>query len=325
MRNFPALLDIGVMGHCLHGISGLCMKSGVQCYQNGLGKKEDNMTVSEFDSIVSQLTGKTYQLALGGRGDVNKHEDFEGIMNVAKTHDICVSYTTSGLDLTEEEADITKKYCSAIAVSEYRSEYTERAINMFVERDMIVNLHYVLGNNTIDEALDRLKNGGFNSGLNAVIFLLHKPVGLGSLDNVLDINDPKVKEFYALVDTLVDKVPFKIGFDTCNSPAIVNMSSNIDMVSMDACEAGRFSGYITSDMKFLPCSFDNQKLRWAVDLKTHTVKEAWDSKTFNDFRHALRNSCEGCKSRDLCMGGCPITREIVLCDRPEKNLVEAIV
>ena len=36
MTSFPELIDIGIMGHCIHGKSGLCVKSGVQCYQNGL-------------------------------------------------------------------------------------------------------------------------------------------------------------------------------------------------------------------------------------------------------------------------------------------------
>jgi hypothetical protein len=30
MTSFPELLDIGIMGHCVHGASGLCIKSGVQ-------------------------------------------------------------------------------------------------------------------------------------------------------------------------------------------------------------------------------------------------------------------------------------------------------
>ena len=46
MRDFPALLDIGIMGHCVHGASGLCIQSGVQCYQNGLHTQEPNMRIS---------------------------------------------------------------------------------------------------------------------------------------------------------------------------------------------------------------------------------------------------------------------------------------
>lgn len=48
MTAFPELIDVGVMGHCVHGASGLCFKSGVQCYQNGLKTKEPNMTLENF-------------------------------------------------------------------------------------------------------------------------------------------------------------------------------------------------------------------------------------------------------------------------------------
>lgn len=30
MTAFPELIDVGVMGHCVHGSSGLCIKSGVR-------------------------------------------------------------------------------------------------------------------------------------------------------------------------------------------------------------------------------------------------------------------------------------------------------
>ena len=36
MADFPELLDVGIMGHCKHGKSGLCQKAGIGCYQNGL-------------------------------------------------------------------------------------------------------------------------------------------------------------------------------------------------------------------------------------------------------------------------------------------------
>ena len=48
MTSFPELIDVGVMGHCVHGASGLCIKSGVQCYQNGLHTKQPNMTLDNF-------------------------------------------------------------------------------------------------------------------------------------------------------------------------------------------------------------------------------------------------------------------------------------
>ena len=90
--------------------------------------------------------------------------------------------------------------------------------------------------------------------------------------------------------------------------------------TLEPCEGARFSGYITSDMKMLPCSFDNQELKWAVDLNEHTIQEAWDSDVFDDFRSHFRNSCRGCSRQCDCLGGCPITREIVLCTKEEKDL-----
>lgn len=33
MASFPHLIDVGVMGHCIHGRTGLCAKAGIGCYQ----------------------------------------------------------------------------------------------------------------------------------------------------------------------------------------------------------------------------------------------------------------------------------------------------
>jgi len=294
------------------------MKSGVQCYQNGLTQKEPNMSVEDFRKIIEECKGKTFQLALGGRGDVDQHKDFEEILKICVENDIIPNFTSSGLGFTDEIVEICKKYCGSVAISEYRQPHTERALKMLIDAGIKTNLHYVLGNNSIDEAIARLKNNDFIPGLNAVIFLLHKPVGLGREDNVLKPDDPKVKEFYKLVDE--GDFEFKIGFDSCNTPAIINYTDKVLIDSIDTCEAARHSCYIDSQMRMIPCSFDNQELKWAVDLKTHSIEEAWNSSQFDDFRSHFQNSCSGCKDKHLCMGGCPIRRSIVLCDRDCKDL-----
>jgi radical SAM protein with 4Fe4S-binding SPASM domain len=403
MRDFPGLIDIGIMGHCVHGASGLCAKSGVQCYQNGLKTKEPNMSLENFKKIVDECKDKCFQFALGGRGDVDQHENFEEILQYCVENDIVPNFTTSGLGLTQEKADICKKYCGAIAISQYsrlnlfsklvfrkldenddkrvyksidevpvlftlgntnpncyisnskyiingkeykemeitdvskistetqkyelfrvydemntENNYTMNAVKTLLDTDIKTNIHYVLGNNTIDEAIIRLKFSGFPKGINAVIFLLHKPVGLGKSDNVLSPNDPRLTEFFNLVDN--HNKNFKIGFDSCTIPAILNYTTSIARESIDSCEGGRYSMYITSDMKAIPCSFDNQDLRWAYDISNDTIYNAWNSEQFNDFRGHFKKSCLGCKDRLSCYGGCPIKREIVLCDRKEKNL-----
>lgn len=320
MTTYPELIDVGIMGNCKHGASGLCISSGVQCYQNGLKTHEPNMTLDNFKKIVDECKGKTYQLALGGRGDVDQHENFEEVVKYCRENKIVPNFTSSGLGFTDEIINICKKYCGAVAISWYRQKHTYDAINMLLNAGIKTNIHYVLGNNSIDEAMERLRNNSFPKGINAVIFLLHKPVGMGKQDNVLDINDLKVKEFYSLIDS--NKFDFKIGFDSCNIPALVNLTSNLNQDSFDTCEAARWSMYITADMKAIPCSFDNQDLKFSVDLNEFSIQQSWDSEKFNEFRNYFKKSCGGCKDKLNCLGGCPLQRSIVLCNRKEKDLYE---
>lgn len=319
MTSFPELIDVGVMGHCVHGASGLCIKSGVQCYQNGLHTRMPNMTLENFKRIVDECKGKTFQLALGGRGDVDQHENFAEILAYCRENDIVPNFTSSGLGFTDEIVHLCKQYCGAVATSFYRQEHTYRAIQMLLDAGVKTNIHYVLGNNSIDEAIERLQNNDFPAGINAVIFLLHKPVGLGCEENVLHIDDPRVKKFFDVVDS--QKFNFKIGFDSCSIPAVLNLTKNISRESIDTCEGARWSMYISSDMKALPCSFDNQEMRWAYDISRDTIQNAWDSPQFEDFRGHFRTSCPSCKDGHSCMGGCPICPQIVLCDRTEKKII----
>ena len=321
MTSFPELVDCGIMGHCVHGASGLCIKSGVQCYQNGLKTKAPNMSFENFKRIVDECKGKTFQFALGGRGDVDQHENFEEIMKYCRENNIVPNFTSSGLGFTDEIIRICKDYAGAVAISWYRQEHTYKAIQMLLDAGIKTNIHYVLGNNSIDEAIERLKNNDFPKGISAVIFLLHKNVGLGTDANVLKFDNPRVKEFFEIIDT--GEFDFKIGFDSCTIPGLINFTKNINPDSFDTCEGGRWSMYITSDMKALPCSFDNQELKWAYDISNDTIQNAWNSNQFEDFRSHFKNSCSGCSRRNECFGGCPIRRQIVLCNREEKDLYES--
>ena len=343
----------------------------------------------------------SHNCALGGAGDVDMHENFEEILKYSRENGIVPNFTTSGLGMTPEKAEICKKYCGAVAVSAYsrlsdlvpelavrrvhnpenrkvyksvddipvkftlgnidedciwdapeykinglsyawdelhhmyysdepqeyefyrvfnekqEPNYTMRAIKMLLDAGVKTNIHYVLSNTTIDEALIRMKYNGFPKGINAVVFLLHKPVGLGTEEDVLKVDDPRVAEFFELVDK--GNFPFKIGFDSCSIPGVLKWSKHIDPCSIDTCEGSRFSMYITPDMKALPCSFDNQDQRFAYQLDDkHTIEDAWNSPQFNKFRDSLRYSCKGCANRALCMGGCPLQNSIVLCDNKER-------
>ena len=326
MASFPHLIDVGVMGHCIHGKTGLCAKAGIGCYQSGLLVEQPNMTVDNFRRIAKQCRHRCNQLALGGRGDPDQHEQFEELLKISRENGLVPNFTTSGYGLTPALAALCKQYCGAVAVSWYRSEYTLNAIRMLLEAGVKTNIHYVLGKNSIDEALARLRNNEFPQGINAVIFLLHKPAGQGSQANVLDFDDPRVAAFFAEVDA---RHPFKVGMDSCNVPGAIQFCKNVLPESLDTCEGGRFSCYIGADMVMVPCSFD-QKKRYEVPLRAdagngavlHTIEEAWNSEPFERFRDKMRSACPDCGKRPLCLGGCPLMTGIVFCGSEKRRITE---
>lgn len=311
MASFPHLIDIGIMGHCIHGKSGLCVKAGIGCYQSGLTIEQPNMSLEDFSEIAKQCNGRVNQFALGGRGDPDQHEHFEEILKICHENDIVPNFTTSGYGMTRELAQLSKQYCGAVAVSWYRNDYTIKAIKLFLEAGVKTNIHFVLGKNSIDEAISYLEHDDFPKGINGIVFLLHKPVGLGSKSNVLTSRDERISELFKLIDR--GKHRFKVGMDSCSVPGIVNFCENVIPEAIDPCEGGRFSCYIGADLVMLPCSFDQQN-KYGVSLHEHTIEQVWNSSSFDEFRNILGSSCSSCAKRENCMGGCPLLPEIVLCN-----------
>lgn len=315
MASFPHLIDVGVMGHCIHGKTGLCVKAGIGCYQSGLTVEQPNMSVEDFRWITEQCKGRCNQLALGGRGDPDQHEHFEELLRISRENNLVPNFTTSGYGMTPEIAAICKKYCGAVAVSWYRSEYTLNAIQMLLEAGVKTNIHYVIGKNTIDEAIERISNNDFPKGINAVILLLHKPAGLGSRENVLSVDDERVEKLFSEIDK---RHPYKIGMDSCNVPGALSFCKNVMAESLDTCEGGRYSCYIGPDMIMVPCSFD-QDQKYQVSLKNCSIEDAWNSENFERFRRHMERACPECEKKELCMGGCPLMPEIVFCDSDKRS------
>ena len=162
-----------------------------------------------------------------------------------------------GLGVAVGEASYTLRKTSfgspcAVAVSWYRNDYTHAAIEMLVKAGVKTNIHYVIGNNSLDEAIQRLKYNDFPKGINAVVFLLHKPTGQGTPENVLSSNDTRMKDFFAQFDI---RHPFKMGMDSCTVPGILNHCTRVAPEALDTCEGARFSCYIGADLKMVPCSW----------------------------------------------------------------------
>lgn len=136
-----------------------CRAAGIDCYQEGRSRHTPHMSIEEFADIARQAFGKTFQIALGGAGNPNKHPDFEKMLKTCRFYRIVPNITTSGFKITDAEQHLIKDYCGAVAVSWYSrldhgmesNRDTIKAVKQFVELGCITNIHFVVSQDTIDE------------------------------------------------------------------------------------------------------------------------------------------------------------------------------
>jgi len=189
---------------------------------------------------------------------------------------------------------------------------TIKAIESLLSAGCVTNVHYVLSRESIDEAIKRLEYGLFPNGINSVVFLLYKPVGLARDDKVLSIYDPRYIDFLRIVSN--GHFPFSVGMDSCQAPALTSFSSTVAAQAIEFCDAARFSMYIDCQLRAFPCSFGHDHSQYAVNLKNATLKDAWNSKQFQLFREKQWRDCKNCTKTTECRG-CALDLGVALCER----------
>lgn len=297
----PELLDISITNYCERGCS-FCYRSS-----NINGK---HMDIKEYTRLVkeAQQLG-VLQIALGG-GNPNQHPDFIDILRVTREHSIIPSYTTNGQGMSEEIYKVTKEYCGALAVSWY-PPYIDafEVIEKCNDNNIKINIHFMLNQNTIKDAISLLHNEALLNSVNAVVFLNYKPIHSSS-DLCLK-DDENLNEF---MNAVKDTKYCKIGFDSCMISFITKLNGSLKSETIDFCEAARFSAFISEDSIMYPCSFMCDTALVGVDLKNISIQEAWkNSKIFKQTRKALGypglqknpiSKCKYCEHYDFCHGGC---------------------
>ncbi len=289
----PSLIDVGVMGHCKHKCE--------FCYQGHSNKP--NMKLEDFKSIIDQVKHHTNQVALGGRGDPNQHENFKEIVSYARKNGVVPNYTTSGINLTDEQVEISKM-CGAVAVSDYGKSYTYKALEKLMDAKVKTNIHLMFTNTLYFKSLKilygsnpwQVRNGSLVDidRLNAVIFLLFKPAGAGSKLGWR----PTQYQFSTFAELVFKtKSKFKIGMDSCLVNHVLSYvePDKLQKLSIDTCEGARMSAYITNDMKMMPCSFAEKSI-WAVPIKgDKDIDYIWNrSMKFKSFRKLLQDKPNSC-------------------------------
>jgi radical SAM protein with 4Fe4S-binding SPASM domain len=259
------------------------------------------------------------QVALGG-GNPNQHPDFCEILRLTRErYGIVPSYTTNGRGLTDEVLKASREYCGAVAVSAY-SPYEEMsdAVEVLSSHGIRTNIHFVLESRSIETALKWLETPpSFLDGVNAVVFLNYKPVGRCNDHRLLLKRSDKVSQFFETAT--LDRHKFKVGFDSCLVSGLVRFTS-VPAIYYDGCDAGRFSMFISEDMKMYPCSFMTVDYE-GTPVEEDNILEVWRTgELFTQMRDRLADGrCRGCKQANLCLGGCPVFEEINLCPGQEKG------
>jgi len=312
----PELLDISITSKCFPG-------SCKYCYQNA---KHDGveMSVATMCKILDAIPQTVCQIALGG-GEPTMHSQFCDILKVIRDHDIVPNYTTNGYNLTDEIVKATVRYCGAVATS-YHGDWsvTMDSVNRFSAEGMVqTNVHFVLSESTIDEAIDlmhRKPQDGFEN-INAIIFLLYKPQGRAPASDIL-CGKEKIQELF---EAMQQCQAFKIGFDSCSVPMLYHMLSaqkDIEMLNVlaEPCESSLFSYYIDVDCMGYPCSFcKNHVEPVCIDVENEKydfLRNTWYHMNTNEFRsksiHSTDN-CKKCAHKTHCRR-CVVYPDIIICD-----------
>lgn len=272
------------------------------------------MALSDYKNIIDQASEMgVFQVALGG-GNPNQHPDFIEILEYTASKEVVPNYTTNGRGLSREILEATRKHCGAVAVSAYEPfNETAETIEALTKCGIKVNVHFILDSGSIDLAIAWLQEPpAFLSGINAIIFLNYKPSGRKVFEKKMLRNSDRLDEFFKLATSSQRRL--KVGFDACCvSGVFARTSSNTSMV--DACDAGRFSMYVSEDLSVHPCSFQSGRAEGDKLTDGNSLLEIWTkSKNMSSFRdYFASDRCGGCSHRSNCMNGCPLFDDLVVC------------
>jgi radical SAM protein with 4Fe4S-binding SPASM domain len=253
-----------------------------------------------------------FQVALGG-GNPNQHPDFTSILRITRDYGVIPSYTTNGQGMTDEIYAATKEFCGAMAVSWYAPYVAaNEAIDKARRYGIKINVHFLLNKRSLSLAIDLLeKEDDLLKKINAIVFLNYKPIH--SSESLCLTDEEDIRHF---IDLAKKTKICKIGFDSCMVSYLPLMGDELALETVDFCEAGRFSAYISENLLFYPCSFLNDISKNGVDLRTTSLSDGWrNGEEFVAIRKKLNSPgtqnfpilvCQSCESYSLCHGGCQI-------------------
>jgi hypothetical protein len=169
-----------------------------------------------------------------------------------------------------------------------------------------INMHVLVSMETLQSCYDALQdsvvNSNLQSSLNSVVLLALKPKGRG-----VNFNSLPQKEFQKLIKYAFS-IGAKIGFDSCNCHRFLECVKdhpryNDFKLVAEPCESACFSGYISVNGNFFPCSFLEGTSEWEQGISLKNVldfqKEVWYAPNIVKFRRKLIRNKRHCPRYDI--------------------------
>jgi radical SAM protein with 4Fe4S-binding SPASM domain len=285
------------------------------------------MPLKDYEEVIRQAASMhVFQVALGG-GNPNQHPRFPEMLALTRSeYGIVPNYTTNGRGLSDQVLRSTAKYCGAVAVSAY-APYTEleRAIDLLDDAGVTVHVHFILTSASVAVAIQWLQHlPRFLAKAKAIVFLNYKPVGRYPNRDLLLNRSVRLEEFFRLATS--SDVPIRVGFDTCTITGLARLG-NAHKVSLEGCDAARFSLFVSERMEVYPCSYMVETGQPGVPLYGTTLMDIWQKHpSFVGFRAAhQKGGCADCVTRGECLSGCPLFPEMNLCESKRARAGSSLV
>ena len=302
MAPHPEILDIEIATAC-DGVSGAPCRF---CYK---ANKRQGMQMSfeTYERLFAILPRTVTQIAFGLGSLQPANAPMWRIFQHTRDNGVIPNVTINGWQLTEELADKLVGVMGAVAVSRYDPKgVCYDAVKMLTDRGLRqTNIHQLVSAESYDgcmEVLEDMQTDPRLQDMNAVVFLMLKPKGRGSV--LTPLRDPV--KYKALVDYALEN-NLRVGFDSCSVPSFLSAVQDHPRYEgfeqeTDRCESGLFSLYIDAEGKAWPCSFGQKR----EDLEPIDLlqvqdfeREVWHGPQLQRWRQRLLGNCRSCPLWDI--------------------------
>lgn len=301
-----------------------CFAPCTDCY---LDAKPDGIMPSrdELQSRILEWQKLGASTVAFGGGEPLLRDDLGQLAKFARSLGLVPVMTTSGLGLTEEQADELRPFAQ-INVSHdgvnggYGSvrgfdgaRAAERAMEMLVHQGIPVGANVVVTRDSFAHLLETAEHLA-DLGVGELQLLRFKPRGRAARAAYRDkrLTSKQVQALWTVIKSIVDRRRLSVRIDCALVPLLSEALVCLDepaqilaSLGVFGCEAGRHLGAVDAHGRTMACSFSEGSRHDGGDLV-----QAWSSdhelEQFRRYHANPEEPCRSCVLRSVCRGGCQI-------------------